>query len=80
MCIRDRENNFEEVKDMHALMKSLSSGLVGRKQEVKDKEELQMCIRDSSTCSVSFSQNIVLMNILQIASNFIMKMNCSPLL
>ena len=25
----------------------------------------------SSTCSVSFSQNIVLMNILQIASNFI---------
>lgn len=35
-----KENNFEEVKDMHALMKSLSSGLVGRKQEVKDKEEL----------------------------------------
>ncbi len=28
----------------------------------------------------SFSQNIVLMNILQIVSNFIMKMNCSPLL
>lgn len=25
---------------MHALMKSLSNGLVGRKQEVKDKEEL----------------------------------------
>ena len=35
-----KKNNFEEVKDMHALMKSLSSGLVGRKQEVKDKEEL----------------------------------------
>ena len=35
-----KENNFEGVKDMHALMKSLSSGLVGRKQEVKDKEEL----------------------------------------
>ena len=32
-----KENNFE---DMHALMKSLSSGLVGRKQEVKEKEEL----------------------------------------
>ena len=30
-----KENNFERVKDMHALMKSLSSGLVGRKQEVK---------------------------------------------
>lgn len=35
-----KENNFEGVKDMHALMKSLSNGLVGRKQEVKDKEEL----------------------------------------
>ena len=35
-----KENNFEGVKDMHALMKSLSSGLVGRKQEVKEKEEL----------------------------------------
>lgn len=35
-----KENNFEGVKDMHALMKSLSSGLVGRKQEIKDKEEL----------------------------------------
>ena len=35
-----KENNFEGVKDMHALMKSLSSGLVGRKQKVKDKEEL----------------------------------------
>ena len=35
-----KENNFEGVKNMHALMKSLSSGLVGRKQEVKDKEEL----------------------------------------
>lgn len=35
-----KENNFEGVKDMHALMKSLSSGLIGRKQEVKDKEEL----------------------------------------
>ena len=35
-----KENNFEGVKNMHAFMKSLSSGLVGRKQEVKDKEEL----------------------------------------
>ena len=35
-----KENNFKGVKDMHALMKSLSSGLVGRKQEAKDKEEL----------------------------------------
>ena len=35
-----KENNFEGVKDMHALMKSLSSGLVGRKQKAKDKEEL----------------------------------------
>lgn len=35
-----KENNFEGVKDMHALMKSLSSGLVGRKQEAKDKNEL----------------------------------------
>ena len=35
-----KENNFEGVKDMHALMKSLSSGLVGRKQEIKNKEEL----------------------------------------
>ncbi len=35
-----KENNFEGVKNMHALMKSLSSGLVGKKQEIKDKEEL----------------------------------------
>lgn len=35
-----KENNFKGVKNMHALMNSLSSGLVGRKQEVKDKEEL----------------------------------------
>lgn len=35
-----KEKNFEGVKNMHALMKSLSSGLVGRKQEAKDKEEL----------------------------------------
>lgn len=35
-----KEKNFEGVKNMHAFMKSLSSGLVGRKQEVKDKEEL----------------------------------------
>ena len=35
-----KENNFKGVKDMHALMKSLSSGLVGRKQEAKDKKEL----------------------------------------
>ena len=34
------ENNLEGVKDMHTLVKSLSSGLVGGKQEVKDKEEL----------------------------------------
>ena len=35
-----KENNFEGVKDMQALMKSLSSGLVGRKQKAKDKEKL----------------------------------------
>lgn len=35
-----KENDFEGVKNIHALMKSLSSGLVGRKQEIKDKEEL----------------------------------------
>ena len=35
-----KEKNFEGVKNMHAFMKSLSSGLVGRKQEIKDKEEL----------------------------------------
>lgn len=35
-----KEKNFEGVKNMHALMKSLSSGLVGKKQEIKDKEEL----------------------------------------
>lgn len=35
-----KEKNFEGVKNMHAFMKSLSSGLVGKKQEIKDKEEL----------------------------------------
>ena len=35
-----KEKNFEGVKNMHVFMKSLSSGLVGKKQEIKDKEEL----------------------------------------
>ena len=35
-----KENNFKGVKNMHAFMKSLSSGLVGKKKKVKDKEGL----------------------------------------
>ena len=35
-----KESNFEGVKDMYALMKSLESGLAGRKQNMKDKEEI----------------------------------------
>lgn len=35
-----KESNFEGVKDMPALMKSLESGLAGRKQNMKDKEEI----------------------------------------
>ena len=40
ILVKRREAKSKGVKDMHALMKSLSNGLVGRKQEVKDKEEL----------------------------------------
>ena len=36
-----KEKQFEGIQDMHAFMKSLESGLAGRKQNVKDKEDIQ---------------------------------------
>ena len=36
-----KEIDFEGVKDMHALMKSLENGLAGMKHKIKDNEELQ---------------------------------------
>ena len=38
--ILDQPKDKYGVKDMHALMKSLESGLAGRKQNMKDKEEI----------------------------------------
>lgn len=39
-----KEKNFEGVKNMHAFMKSLSSGLVGKKKNVENKKELPVII------------------------------------
>ena len=36
-----KEKLFEGIQNMHAFMKSLESGLVGTKQDIKDYEELQ---------------------------------------
>ena len=36
-----KEIDFEGVKDMHALMKSLENGLAGMRHKIKDNEELQ---------------------------------------
>ena len=36
-----KEKLFEGIQNMHAFMKSLESGLVGTKQDIKDNEELQ---------------------------------------
>lgn len=36
-----KEKQFEGIQNMHAFMKSLESGLAGRKQNVKDKEDMQ---------------------------------------
>ena len=38
---KSKEKQFEGIQNMHAFMKSLESGLVGRKQKVKDKEDIQ---------------------------------------
>lgn len=36
-----KEKQFEGIQNMHAFIKSLESGLAGRKQNVKDKEDIQ---------------------------------------
>ena len=36
-----KEKLFEGIQNMHAFMKALESGLTGRKQNVKDKEDIQ---------------------------------------
>lgn len=36
-----KEKQFEGIQNMHAFMKSLESGLTGRKQIMKDKEDIQ---------------------------------------